>query len=70
MKSHRHRVYRSRNPLRLIFGVLFSVLLAAIILAVGVYFGFRKYIVYTSEGLRVEVPWLEEAEKAKLPEEK
>ena len=44
----------------MIVGVVAGVVLAAIILCACVFFGFKKYIVYTPDGLRLEVPWLEE----------
>ncbi len=69
MRRHSRRVYRSRDPLRIILGILLAVILTLVIFAVGVFFGFRKYIVYTSDGLRVEVPWLQETQAAELAEE-
>ena len=29
-------------------------------LALAIFFGFRRYIVYTPEGIRLEIPWLTE----------
>jgi len=60
MKSPSRRVYRGKSPARLLAGIVAGVVLAAIILCASVFFGFRKYIVYTPDGLRLEVPWLEE----------
>ncbi|MBR5382133.1 MAG: hypothetical protein IK136_05875 [Oscillospiraceae bacterium] len=60
MKNPSRRVYRGRSPARVIVGVVAGVVLAAIILCACVFFGFKKYIVYTPDGLRLEVPWLEE----------
>ena len=60
MSSGRKRTYRSAKPLRTAASVL-GVLLALVILVCAIiFFSFRKYIVYTADGLRLEVPWLEE----------
>ena len=65
MSSGRKRTYRSAKPLRTAASVL-GVLLALVILVCAIiFFSFRKYIVYTADGLRLEVPWLEDT----LPEE-
>ena len=61
MKSPSHRFYRSRSPVFIVLTALAAVILAAAILSACIFFGFRKYIVYTPDGLRVEVPWLEDA---------
>ena len=70
MKGSAHRFYRSRSPVFIVLTALGAVVLAAAILFACLFFGFRKYIVYTPDGLRVEVPWLEEAppESAEVPE--
>lgn len=60
MSRKKHRIYRSRDPVRIISTVLISVVLAAVIICAGVFFGFRKYIVYTADGLYLDVPWLSE----------
>ena len=64
MAQHDVRIYRSRKPLKTALVVFFSLLLALIVLAVAVFVGFQKYIVYTSDGVKLEVPWLQEAEDA------
>ena len=60
MKTSSHRVYRGRSPVRVIAGIVAGIVLAAIILCACVFFGFKKYIVYTPDGLHLEVPWLTE----------
>ena len=65
---HKQRVYRSRNPRRIIFTVILAVLLAAVILCVGVFFWFRKYIVYTADGVRLEIPWFQTEQVSSLSE--
>ena len=60
MTYPKRQIYRKRRPVRAIVIVLLIALLAAAIFYIGVFFGFRKYIVYTTDGLRVEVPWLQD----------
>ncbi len=61
------RIYRSRKPVKTAFTVLFALLAVLIILAVAVFFGFKRYIVYTSEGVKLEVPWLSEPAQTESP---
>ena len=58
--SRRYRVYRSRSPVRTVITIAAAVLIIIVIFCSLVFFGFRKYIVYTNDGLRLEVPWLQE----------
>ena len=57
------RIYRSRRPLKVILTALLTVLVVLAILAVSIFFGFKRYIVYTSDGVKLEVPWLQEPEE-------
>lgn len=62
MKHSYPRTYRSRRPLKIILTVFLSLVAAAIILTVSLFFGLRQYIVYTPEGsLYLDIPWLEDA---------
>ena len=69
MAINENRIYRSRRPLKTALTVFFALLAALIILAVGIFFGFRRYIVYTSDGVRLDVPWLQEIEEPETPTE-
>lgn len=61
MKHKYPRTYRSRRPLKIFLTVLTSLILAAVILIVSLYFGLRQYIVYDQDGiLHLEIPWLAE----------
>ena len=60
MKQKIGRVYRRRNPWKIIGIVLAAMIIAAVVLAVGIFFGFKKYAVYTPDGVYLDVPWLEE----------
>jgi hypothetical protein len=55
------RTYNSRRPLKIVLTVLISLIAAAVILTVTLFFSLRKYIVYDPDGtLHLEIPWLEE----------
>ena len=59
------KIYKYRKPVSIVISVILAVLLFLVITAVILYFSFQKYIVYTDDGVRLEVPWLEEtAEQA------
>ena len=62
-KPGRRDVYRNFKPVRTLLIVAAAVLAVLLILAAWVFFGFQKYIVYTPDGLRLEVPWLAEPEE-------
>ena len=66
MAINENRIYRSRRPMKTALTVFFALLTALIILAVGIFFGFRRYIVYTSDGVKLEVPWLQDIEEAEI----
>ncbi len=61
------RIYRSRKPVKTALTVLFALLAVLIVLAVAIFFGFKRYIVYTSEGVKLEVPWLTEPAQTEPP---
>lgn len=54
------KIYRRRNPVKIILIVFGSLLLTAILLFLMLFYGFKKYVVYSDEGAKLEVPWLEE----------
>ena len=57
---HGHRHHAVKTAVVIILVVL--LLLAAI--AISIFFGFKKYIVYTSDGIRLDVPWLNEEQES------
>lgn len=57
------RIYRSRRPVKAILTALLTLIVVLAILAVSIFFGFKRYIVYTSDGVKLEVPWLREPEE-------
>ena len=54
------KIYRQHRPLRTIAVTLAVLVILAALLALTVFFSFKKYIVYTSDGVRLDVPWLQE----------
>lgn len=54
------KVYRKRKPVKIVLLSLLALVCLLIALAAGIFFGFRKYIVYTPDGLYLDVPWLSE----------
>ena len=63
MSRNSRKIYQRRNPLKIVLIVLGCLLLTAILLFLLVFFGFKKYAVYTDDGVTIEVPWLEEYRK-------
>ena len=60
MKSDRPRIYRKRRPWKALAVTLVCLVLAAVLLFVALFFGLRKRIVYTDDGLYLDIPWLAE----------
>ena len=60
--------YNNHRAARILVRVLVCVLIALVITAVAMFFGLRRYIVYTEDGLRLEIPWLEETEDTPSPD--
>ncbi|MDR1065273.1 MAG: hypothetical protein LBL25_02790 [Oscillospiraceae bacterium] len=54
------RTYKNHRAARLLARALAILLIAAVALAIAMFFSLRQYIVYTPDGLRLEIPWLEE----------
>jgi hypothetical protein len=62
MKRNYPRTYRSRRPLKIFLTALLTLLVAAIILTISLFFGLRRYIVYDQHGnLHLEIPWLDDS---------
>ena len=58
MSKNIPRTYRSKRPLKIILTILLSLVIVFVILTVSLFFGLRKYIVYTPDGLHLDIPWL------------
>ena len=58
MARQKEKIYRRRRPVRALLRTLgFSVLALAVLLVV-VFFQFQRYIVYTPDGIRLDIPFL------------
>lgn len=64
-----NRIYRRRRPVRTALTVIATLAAVLLVLAILVFFWFRKYIVYTSGSVELVVPWLQEAEQDPEPPE-
>lgn len=58
------RIYRVGTRWKTILLTALIVLAVLLAIVLGLFFGFRRYIVYTSDGVKLEVPWLEETVSA------
>ena len=56
--------YKNRRAARVVVKLLVGLVIAVVVLTIALFFGLRRYIVYTPEGLKLEVPWLEETAPA------
>lgn len=54
------RIYRKRNPLLIALKVLGGLLAAIIFILIVLFFSFQKYIVYTPDGLKLDIPYLQQ----------
>ena len=55
------RIYRKHNPIKILLRLIAVLLVLVLILSIAVFFGFRRYIVYTEDGLYLDIPWLRES---------
>ena len=56
------RIYRPGMRWKTVLLVIVIVIALLVTIALSLFFGFSKYIVYTSDGVRLEVPWLMDEE--------
>lgn len=57
MSQKPEQTYRGRNPLKTIFKTLLLIILILVISAVALFFYFQRYIVYTDDGIRLDLPF-------------
>ena len=60
MAKQREKIYRRRRPVRTLLRVLGLLVLTIVIAAVVIFFRFQRYIVYTQDGIRLDIPFLRE----------
>lgn len=58
-KEKKIKVYKKRRPLKIALKVLAVLVIVLVFLSIIVFFGFQKYIVYTPDGVRLEIPFLQ-----------
>ena len=58
MARQKERIYKRRRPLRTLLRVLGVALLTFVVLAVTIFFVAQRYIVYTPDGVRLDIPIL------------
>lgn len=70
MGGEKKKIYKKRKPLKIALKVLGILIAVLVLLSVVVFFGFQKYIVYTPEGIRLEIPFLQKygPEQAQTPQ--
>ena len=61
------QTYRSSKLLKRILIAISSLAIAFVVLFVVLFFGLKKYIVYTSDGIRLEIPFLTDSEDSGTP---
>ena len=54
------RTYRSKRPRKVILSILLSLLITFVVLWIILFFALQKYIAYTPDGLRLDIPLLYE----------
>lgn len=52
--------YKNRSAARVIAKLLILLVILVVVFTVALFFGLRRYIVYTNDGLELQIPWLEE----------
>ncbi len=56
MGSEKRKIYKKRRPIKTTLQVLGILLAALVVLFIIFFFSFQRYIVYTPDGLRLEIP--------------
>jgi len=60
--------YKNRRAARVVTRLLIALIITVVVFAIALFFGLRRYIVYTQEGLKLEIPWLEETPPSAVTE--
>lgn len=58
MARETYEIYQRRRPLKIILKIFLCIVLIAVVFAVVVFFWFQSYIVYTPDGIRLDIPFL------------
>ena len=54
------KIYKKNVRAKTVITAILAALLVCLIIIIGIFFWFRRYIVYTADGLYLDVPWLSE----------
>lgn len=57
--TNKKKIYRPKTPVKTFFKVLGIIILILVFLAVFIFFSFQKYIVYSGNELKLEIPFLD-----------
>ena len=55
-----NKIYKKNVRAKTVITAILAAVLVCLIFIIGIFFWFRRYIVYTSDGLYLDVPWLSE----------
>ena len=69
MSRYVPNTYKNNRAARVIAKLLIGLVIVVVVFTIALFFGLRRYIVYTPEGLRLDVPWLEEPVATIEPEQ-
>ena len=58
-----HRFYRNLHPGRFFLRLGVALVALCIFLAIFFYVWFKRYIVYTDDGLYLDIPWMEDLDR-------
>ena len=60
--SRKKEFYSRRRPLRTALKIILITILILVIISVGLFFYLQRYVVYTADGVRLDLPFLSTAE--------
>lgn len=52
--------YKNHRAARAVAKLMTGLVIVVVVIAIALFFGLRRYIVYTPEGLKLDIPWLED----------
>ncbi len=58
MAKETYEIYQRRRPLKIFLKIMLSIILIVVVFAIVVFFWFQSYIVYTPDGIRLDIPFL------------
>ncbi len=61
--ARKDRIYSRGMRVKAVISAVLIGFLVLLTVVLIIFFSFKKYITYTSEGVRLDVPWLEETQE-------